>query len=40
LKGQESSGHHGQQLAKGAHLMVAPEQILEAREYYEVTVLA
>jgi len=40
MKGHESSGHHGQQLAKGAHLMAAPEQIVEAREYYEVTVLA
>jgi len=40
MKGHESSGQHGEQLAKGAHLMVEPHQIVEQRQYYEVAVLA
>ena len=40
MKAHEASGHHGEQLAKGAHLMVAPQQIVEQRQYYEVALLA
>lgn len=40
VKAHEESGHHGEQLAKGTHLMVEPHQIVEQRQYYEVAVLA
>jgi heme-degrading monooxygenase HmoA len=39
-KAHEESGHHAEQLAKGAHLVVEPQQVIEQRQFYEVALLA